>query len=165
MPIRVECPQCRKSLSAPDNLAGTRVKCPACGSPLVVPPPDFALVAIPPAFTPPPESAVKESSCRYCGEAIKVNALKCKHCGEYFDERLRIATVPTVSKYHNEQQPSPGVAAVLSLVIPGAGQMYQGKIGVGFLWLLCVSIGYLLFIFPGLVLHILCVVMAASSRE
>jgi TM2 domain-containing membrane protein YozV len=29
----------------------------------------------------------------------------------------------------------PGVAAVLSLVIPGAGQMYRGDIGAGFIWL------------------------------
>ncbi|MEQ8836796.1 MAG: hypothetical protein RID07_08330, partial [Lacipirellulaceae bacterium] len=61
--------------------------------------------------------------------------------------------------------PNPGVAAVLSLVIPGAGQMYRGKIGEGFVWLVCVCIGYLLLIIPGLILHIFCIVYAASSNQ
>jgi TM2 domain-containing membrane protein YozV len=54
---------------------------------------------------------------------------------------------------------------VLSLVIPGAGQMYRGDIGIGFLWLICVFIGYVIFIIPGLVLHIICVVMAAKGAS
>lgn len=36
MPIRVTC-QCGKSFAAPDNLAGKRVKCPACQQPLAIP--------------------------------------------------------------------------------------------------------------------------------
>lgn len=36
MPIPVKCP-CGKSLSAPDHLAGKRVKCPGCGNPLAIP--------------------------------------------------------------------------------------------------------------------------------
>lgn len=59
---------------------------------------------------------------------------------------------------------SPGVAAVLSLVIPGAGQMYKGQIFNGLLWLVFVVIGYLLFIVPGLVLHLLCILGAASGK-
>ena len=45
------------------------------------------------------------------------------------------------------------MAAVLSLVIPGAGQMYQGRVGVGFAWLFFVAVGYFTFIVPGLILH------------
>jgi hypothetical protein len=47
MPILVAC-QCGGSFQAPDNLAGKRVKCPACGGDLAVPAPlteeDAALV-------------------------------------------------------------------------------------------------------------------------
>ena len=60
---------------------------------------------------------------------------------------------------------SPGIAAVLSLVIPGAGQMYKGQVGAGLLWLFCVAVGYVLLIAPGLVLHIVCIVNAASGSE
>jgi TM2 domain-containing membrane protein YozV len=59
---------------------------------------------------------------------------------------------------------SPGVAAVLSLVIPGAGQMYKGQIGNGIVWLIGTVIGYFLFIVPGLLLHLLCIVGAAKGN-
>jgi hypothetical protein len=39
MPIRVACPSCAKSLSAPDDTAGRKAKCPKCGSSFVVPGP------------------------------------------------------------------------------------------------------------------------------
>jgi TM2 domain-containing membrane protein YozV len=34
------------------------------------------------------------------------------------------------------------------MIIPGAGQMYAGKIGSGLLWLMAVAIGYVQFIVP-----------------
>lgn len=60
---------------------------------------------------------------------------------------------------------SPGVAAVLSLVIPGAGQMYRGDVGGGILLLIVTVIGYLLFIVPGLVMHLITVVLAAQPPK
>jgi len=60
-------------------------------------------------------------------------------------------------------QPQNGVAAVLSLVIPGAGQMYKGDVAKGFAWLFGTALGYVLLIIPGLVLHVLCVVNAATA--
>lgn len=58
---------------------------------------------------------------------------------------------------------SPGVAAVLSLVIPGAGQMYKGNVARGLVWLIAVVVGYLFLIRPGLVLHFLCIVLATQG--
>jgi hypothetical protein len=58
---------------------------------------------------------------------------------------------------------SPGVAAVLSLVIPGAGQIYKGQVAIGLLWLLFVVVGYTFLIVPGLILHLVCIVTAASG--
>jgi len=57
---------------------------------------------------------------------------------------------------------SPMLAAFLSLWVPGAGQLYAGRIGAAFLWFLAVGMGYAL-ILPGLVLHLLCIASAASS--
>lgn len=45
MPIDVACPGCRKTLRAPDTVAGKRVKCPQCGAAISVPQP----VSAPPA--------------------------------------------------------------------------------------------------------------------
>jgi TM2 domain-containing membrane protein YozV len=53
-----------------------------------------------------------------------------------------------------------GVAAVLNLLIPGAGQMYKGRIAEGLVWLIFVAIGYILFIMPGIVLQLFCVARA-----
>jgi TM2 domain-containing membrane protein YozV len=52
----------------------------------------------------------------------------------------------------------------LSLVIPGAGQMYKGKVGVGLLWLVAVVIGYTAMIVPGVILHLICIFNAASGQ-
>ncbi len=59
---------------------------------------------------------------------------------------------------------NPGIAAVLSLVIPGAGQLYAGRPGSAAVWFIVVMIGYLL-ILPGLFLHVLCVISAAASAH
>jgi TM2 domain-containing membrane protein YozV len=58
---------------------------------------------------------------------------------------------------------SNGTAAVLSLVLPGAGQMYKGNVGAGFGWLFGTAAAYCLFVIPGLIVHILCVVNAAKK--
>jgi TM2 domain-containing membrane protein YozV len=59
--------------------------------------------------------------------------------------------------------PSNGVAAVLSLFLPGAGQMYKGHVGMGIAWLIIVVIGYVALIVPGLILHLICILQAASA--
>ncbi len=51
-----------------------------------------------------------------------------------------------------------GVAAALSFVVPGLGQIYKGQIGQGYLWLICTIIGYCFFFIPGFILHIFFVV-------
>jgi TM2 domain-containing membrane protein YozV len=56
------------------------------------------------------------------------------------------------------------VAAVLSLVIPGAGQMYKGQVLNGLVWLLLVAVGYALFIVPGIVLHLCCIFGASMGN-
>jgi TM2 domain-containing membrane protein YozV len=62
------------------------------------------------------------------------------------------------------QRWSPGLAAVLSLFVPGLGQLYKGQIIRAVLWFLFVGMGYLALIVPGLVLHFFCVVGALSGN-
>lgn len=54
------------------------------------------------------------------------------------------------------------MAAVLSFLMPGLGQLIQGRVlhAVGFF--LLTILGYALFIIPGLILHIFCVMDAAK---
>ena len=61
--------------------------------------------------------------------------------------------------------PNAAAAAVLSLVVPGAGQLYAGRPLSGIAWFTLVSMGYLLLIVPGLLLHILCIASAAAAAN
>lgn len=58
-----------------------------------------------------------------------------------------------------------GIAALIGLVIPGGGHIYKGKLGSGLIWLGCVAFGYILFVIPGLVLHIISVVKAFELKS
>ena len=59
---------------------------------------------------------------------------------------------------------SPGLAALLSLFVPGAGQLYTGRPVAALLWFLVVTAGYAL-ILPGLILHLFNMVSAAGSAH
>ncbi len=61
--------------------------------------------------------------------------------------------------------PNAAVAAVLSMVVPGAGQLYAGRPIAALVWFMAVTFGYLFLIVPGLVLHILCIASAAAAAR
>lgn len=60
---------------------------------------------------------------------------------------------------------NPGVAALLSLIIPGAGQMYKGQVGVGLAWLFFVVLGYFFYLVPGVILHLVCIFNVATGKS
>lgn len=66
---------------------------------------------------------------------------------------------------HGGKQWSRGVAMLLSLIIPGLGQVYKGQIINGLVWFVLVIVGYIPFVIPGIILHILCILGAASGRN
>lgn len=55
--------------------------------------------------------------CRHCGERVAVAAEICPHCG--------VRRRPVVER-------NPGLAALASFVVPGAGQIYNGRLVKGF---------------------------------
>ncbi|MFM7206374.1 MAG: GYF domain-containing protein [Planctomycetaceae bacterium] len=70
----------------------------------------------------------------------------------------------TVINHPPVQRWSPALAAVLSFVVPGLGQVYKGQVINGIVWFFLVGFGYLALILPGLVLHFFCIVGAASGN-
>lgn len=61
--------------------------------------------------------------------------------------------------------PSAGIAAVLSVVIPGLGQIYCGRLLAGLLWFLAASFGYAAVLVPGFLIHCLSVWSAYRSAK
>lgn len=74
-------------------------------------------------------------ACPFCGETILQAAKKCKHCGEFLD--------PQLAQQRRGPQWDPVVAAVLNLVLPGAGYIYIGQIATGILNILVAPVVYL----------------------
>ena len=59
---------------------------------------------------------------------------------------------------------NPTIAAGLSLLVPGGGHIYKGKIIKGFLWTFFTAIGYGTYILPGIILHLLSISFAATGN-
>jgi TM2 domain-containing membrane protein YozV len=74
---------------------------------------------------------------------------------------LRLSHVPLAVR---NRAPSAFLAAGLSMLIPGAGQLYAGRVISAILWFLVVSAGYAL-ILPGLILHLFCMASAANAAR
>lgn len=60
-----------------------------------------------------------------------------------------------------ERRFNPLIAGVLSVLIPGLGQLYKGQLIRAALWFVMVGVGYFLLVVPGVILHVLCVAGAA----
>jgi TM2 domain-containing membrane protein YozV len=61
--------------------------------------------------------------------------------------------------------PSPGLAAVLSVVVPGLGHVYAGRLGAGLLWFLATGFGYWAILVPGFLIHVASVWFAYQAAK
>lgn len=133
---------------------------------------------------PTPQDALPEelggaptTHCPFCHEPILSGSKKCKHCHEYLDYVLRdlhgrgpapshvsVALQPQVSPQGMVQWTGTQ-AALLSLFMPGLGQMCSGRVPAGLLWMMFTIMGYFCLIIPGFVLHILCVINASRLPQ
>lgn len=64
-----------------------------------------------------------------------------------------------------ERGPHPGLAAVLSVLLPGLGHVYCGRLVAGALWFLAASFGYWAVLVPGLLIHVISVLCAYQSAR
>ena len=65
---------------------------------------------------------------------------------------------------HARREASPLAAAMLSVMVPGAGHLYAGRILAAIMWFVVVTAGYALIV-PGLVFHLFNIMSAAASAQ
>ncbi len=73
--------------------------------------------------------------CSKCGKEVHDDEVYCPFCGD----NLRSSTNTTTQQgptFYAVSERNEGIALILSLLIPGVGQMYVGKIGRGIAFIL-----------------------------
>lgn len=98
-------------------------------------------------------------NCEACGGKVSDAAASWPHCGH----PLRAATPAT--PVHVVAGPSPGLAAVLSFLLPGLGHLYLGQPFQGLLWFGMTLLGYALLIIPGVIFHLLAIWQSYKEAE
>ncbi len=58
-------------------------------------------------------------------------SMYCKNCGKEIDDKAEICIGCGVRVKEVQEKKSPAIAALLSFVITGAGQIYNGQVGKG----------------------------------
>jgi TM2 domain-containing membrane protein YozV len=78
---------------------------------------------------------------------------KCPECGAGLPDELA-EKCPLCGALTAKKEKSPGIAAILSFIFAGSGQIYNGDMVKGILVLLGTLIGALIFLVPGVIVWI-----------
>ncbi len=112
-----------------------------------------------------PSRGRPQARCPYCRDDIDRDAVKCPSCGEWVDDAYR--PKPPKAK----RGVSRGIAALLSFLLVGAGQIAQGRVLAGVMWMFSVLILYAFSpcsffttTIVGIILHVVCILDAAAHE-
>jgi len=93
--IKIQCPHCSQHYEVSSDDFGATAACQACGKDFVIAQPSTD-TQVPPEN----EQAQASKPCPYCGEQILFVAKKCKHCGEFLDDKAnRVTTGGLASQF------------------------------------------------------------------
>ncbi len=134
---KIKCPNCGQDYEVPDDFTED-VTCQICNAAFSIQKTDTA-----------PVPATAEKKCPFCGEMIRIEAIKCKHCGEFLDGRKRQASpqAPKAAKIAKSTNRGKGcLIEVVGLIIIVVGPLFTfpflGIIG----GLICLILGLVVII-------------------
>jgi predicted Zn finger-like uncharacterized protein len=147
--MKVQCSKCESKYNIKDEKipdAGTKVKCPKCQNVISVMKPEPEISVISAAELLVADNSENEvhsdiKKCPFCAEDIKVDAIKCKHCGELLDESIKGNNSPepiqkkipekslikSIRKKYSEI--TPVKMLLIGIVLIGLVLLYQFTIG------------------------------------
>lgn len=99
--------------------------------------------------------------CPNCGKNTPEGKF-CEHCGASVQSAQTFQQQPAAAQPAFTQQPAPparaekssGLAAILSFLFTGSGQVYNGQLGRGIGFFVGALIGYMIFVIPGVIVWI-----------
>ena len=90
-------------------------------------------------------SSAPTKVCQHCQAQIDAATEICPKCG------IRVAPAPQT---FIQEKKSTGIAAIASVILPGLGQIYNGQIGKGIMFIiLAIIFGVLVILLIGLILY------------
>ena len=132
MDITFRCDHCGQSIEIDEAGVGAVVECPKCSE----------SVLVPEQKRPNQVAATNLRRCPYCAEEIRTDAIKCRHCGEFLDGRLK-QNSPAPLKAQGRKCPHCGAH--------GVGKV-RGLQGVG--EVLFAVILFFMFMLPGIIYYV-----------
>ena len=104
--------------------------------------------------------------CPECGKPLaNETANFCDNCGTKLAATATVASQPAVVDPPGNEEKSTAIAAICSLVIPGLGQVYDGKTERGFAIFFGTLIGLFIFIIPGVIIWLFGIYDAYSLAQ
>lgn len=103
-------------------------------------------------------SGTTMATCPNCGKSTPEGKF-CEHCGASMQttqtfQQPAAQPVFTPQPVPARADKSGGIAAILSFLFTGSGQVYNGQLGKGIGILICAIIGYMLYFIPGMIVWI-----------
>jgi TM2 domain-containing membrane protein YozV len=108
--------------------------------------------------------------CPNCGKNTPEGKF-CEHCGASVQTTQTFQQPPPLDRAYTPQpvvvrpEKNAGLAAILSFLFTGSGQVYNGQLGKGIGFVIGAVIGAMFYFIPGVIIWLLCIYDAYATAQ